>query len=194
MILLQSSLPCSENFFRYKKNYEKFVGQPGTAGGGSPTGGDGLSDLNMSQVSGDTSKSLSIVKTIASPKIMTKSSPVNELWRRNNIKLTVDTAGARNALTKYAMGGGLAGAGAASTAKVHDHGPDSPIDEDRTNMIPIANFKSNKLSQIDKRQRQEEFERIKANPTPASPKMQDAIRLPNKGTGGIDESGPSQLE
>lgn len=62
----------------------------------------------MSQVSGDTSKSTG-VKTIASPKIMTKSSPVNELCRKNNIKLTVDTAGARNALTKYAMGGGMAG-------------------------------------------------------------------------------------
>jgi hypothetical protein len=27
--LLQSSLPCSENFFRYKKNYEKFINQNG---------------------------------------------------------------------------------------------------------------------------------------------------------------------
>jgi hypothetical protein len=175
--LLQSSLPCSENFFRYKKNYEKFVGQNPGAGGeaGSPTGGDGLSELNMSSVSGDTSKSAA-VKTIASPKIMTKSSPVNELWRRNNIKLTVDTAGARNALTKYAMGGGLAGAAGAKAAVDQ---PDSPIDEDRTNLIPIANFKSNKLSQIDKKQRQEEFERLKANPQPASPKMDDVIRLPN---------------
>jgi hypothetical protein len=31
----------------------------------------------------DSSKS--VVKTIASPKIMTKSSPVNELARRNNL-------------------------------------------------------------------------------------------------------------
>jgi len=77
---------------------------------------------------------------------MTRSSPVNELWRRNNIALKVDTAGARNALTKYAMGGGMAGlAGKASESKIPDE-PTSPIDEDRTNMIPIANFKSNKLS------------------------------------------------
>lgn len=104
MILLQSSLPCSENFFRYKKNYEKFVGQSagGGAEAGSPTGGE--SSLDMSSVSGDTTKSTGTVKTIASPKIMTKSSPVNELWRRNNIKLTVDTAGARTALSKYSMG------------------------------------------------------------------------------------------
>jgi hypothetical protein len=49
-------------------------------------------------------------------------------------------------------------------------------------MIPIANFKSNKLSQIDRKQRLEEFEKIKQNPTPASPKMGDVIRLPNKTT------------
>lgn len=49
-------------------------------------------------------------------------------------------------------------------------------------MIPIANFKSNKLSQIDRKQRQEEFEKLKTNPTPASPKMGDVIRLPNKTT------------
>jgi hypothetical protein len=42
---------------------------------------------------------------------MTKASPVNELWRKNNLKLTVDTTGAKNILAKYAAGGaGLAGA------------------------------------------------------------------------------------
>ena len=42
---------------------------------------------------------------------MTKASPVNELWRKNNMKLTVDTAGAKGILAKYAAGGvGLAGA------------------------------------------------------------------------------------
>lgn len=51
-------------------------------------------------------------------------------------------------------------------------------------MIPIANFKSNRLSQIDKKQRQEEFKKLKANPGPASPKVHDAIRLPNKTTQG----------
>lgn len=137
----------------------------------------------MSQVSGDTTKSTG-VKTIASPKIMTKSSPVNELWRKNNIKLTVDTASARNALTKYALGGGIggvagAGAGAGGKEKHIMDDVNSPIEEDKTNMIPIANFKSNKLSQINKKQRLEEFERLKANPQPASPKMDEAIRLPN---------------
>lgn len=62
-----------------------------------------------------------------------------------------------------------------------EHSPTS-LEEDKTNMIPIANFKSNKLSQIDKKQRLEEFEKLKANPGPASPKLHDAIRLPNKTT------------
>lgn len=30
--LLQSSLPCSENFYRYKKNYEKFLNKEGPDG------------------------------------------------------------------------------------------------------------------------------------------------------------------
>lgn len=102
----------------------------------------------MSQMSGDTTKSGTGVKTIASPKIMTKSSPVNELWRRNNLKLTVDTAGARNALAKYTLGGSMASVAKTSSEaqqKALEEG-NSPIEEDKTNMIPIANFKSNKLS------------------------------------------------
>lgn len=151
----------------------------------------------MSQMSGDASNKSSVVKTIASPKIMTKSSPVNELWRRNNMKLTVDTAGARNALTKYALGGGMAGVAkplSEAQQRAAEEG-NSPVEEDKTNMIPIANFKSNKLSQIDKRQRQEEFEKIKANPQPASPKMQEVIRLPNKTTTQTEgPAGQSALE
>ena len=34
-------------------------------------------------------------------------------------------------------------------------------EEDKTNSIPIANFKSNKLSQIDKKHRAEEFEKLR---------------------------------
>lgn len=65
-----------------------------------------------------------------------------------------------------------------------EHTPTN-IEEDKTNTIPIANFKSNKLSQIDKKQRQEEFEKLKkANPESDSPKVHDAIRLPNKTTQG----------
>ena len=55
----------------------------------------------VSSVSGDTTKS-NTIRTIASPKILTKSSPVNELARRNNLQLRVDTASTRGALSKYA--------------------------------------------------------------------------------------------
>ena len=58
LTLLQTNLPCSVNYYRYKNNYEKYVGedskdQDGDAGG--------------------------IVKSIASPKIMSKLSPVAQL-------------------------------------------------------------------------------------------------------------------
>ncbi len=93
MILLQSSLPCSENFFRYKKNYEKFVGTGDQAG--SPKS---VSDANSVS---DSSKS-SAIRTIASPKILSKASPVNDLARRTGMTLKVDTSKAINALAKYA--------------------------------------------------------------------------------------------
>lgn len=50
-------MPCSENFYRYKKNYEKYVNQNPTAA--------------------DEKKTES--KLIASPKIMKKMSPINKL-------------------------------------------------------------------------------------------------------------------
>jgi hypothetical protein len=59
------------------------------------------------------------------------------------------------------------------------------IPEDRINSITISNFKSNKLSQIDKKQRQEELEKLKAqgiDQEPGSPLRHDAIRLPNQVT------------
>ena len=116
--------------------------------------------------------------------MLTKSSPVNELARRNNLQLRVDTAG-RGALNKYAQNPPSLAQAAKMT---EEHSPTS-VEEDKTNMIPIANFKSNKLSQIDKKQRQEEFEKMKANPGPASPKVHDAIRLPNKTTQGQSPTG-----
>lgn len=36
MLLFQSSLPCSENFYRYKKNYEKFLDGGPKSSGTSP--------------------------------------------------------------------------------------------------------------------------------------------------------------
>jgi len=115
------------------------VGNPGDGiNGGSPR--SVAESDQVSSVSGDTTKS-SAIRTIASPKMLTKSSPVNELARRNNLQLRVDTAG-RNALNKYAQNPPSLAQAAKMT---EEHSPTS-VEEDKTNMIPIANFKSNKLS------------------------------------------------
>lgn len=74
--------------------------------------------------------------------MLTKSSPVNELARRNNLQLRVDTAGARGALSKYAQNP----PSLANATKMSDEHSPTSVEEDKTNMIPIANFKSNKLS------------------------------------------------
>ena len=54
MTLLQTNLPCSVNYYRYKNNYEKYVGE------------------------GD-KKEGEVVRTIASPRLMSKLSPVTNL-------------------------------------------------------------------------------------------------------------------
>jgi len=63
MILLQSALPCSENYYRYKKNYEKYMGQ------------------NKSQENSPKEKldSADQSKTIASPRLMSKLSPITSM-------------------------------------------------------------------------------------------------------------------
>ena len=55
LTLLQTNLPCSVNYFRYKNNYEKYVGEDGKE---------------------DNKESEGVIKSIASPKIMSKLSPV----------------------------------------------------------------------------------------------------------------------
>ncbi len=56
LTLLQNSLPCSVNFYRYKNNYEKYVGDEGK-----------------------TEENKENIKTIASPRLMSKLSPVANL-------------------------------------------------------------------------------------------------------------------
>lgn len=57
MILLQTCMPCSVNFNRYKNNYEKYSAQP----------------------SADAAKPEGEIKTIASPRLMSKLSPLNSM-------------------------------------------------------------------------------------------------------------------
>lgn len=62
--LFQTSLPCSVNFYRYKNNYEKYVGDEGK----------------------DEEKKETI-RTIASPRLMSKLSPVTNLVNNQGINV-----------------------------------------------------------------------------------------------------------
>jgi hypothetical protein len=59
LILLQSSLPCSENFNRYKRNYEKY--------------------LNSNPENQGKPKSEVEVRMIASPRLMSKLKPFDQM-------------------------------------------------------------------------------------------------------------------
>jgi len=54
LTLFQTNLPCSVNYYRYKNNYEKYVGEESK---------DGVVEQG-------------VIKTIASPRLMSKLSPV----------------------------------------------------------------------------------------------------------------------
>ncbi len=54
MVLIQTSLPCSENFYRYKKNYEKLMKT-------------------------ESSPTQTANKKIASPKLLTKFQAINSM-------------------------------------------------------------------------------------------------------------------
>ena len=62
-------------------------------------------------------------------------------------------------------------------------------------MIPVANFKSNKLSHLDKKHRAEEVQKMLASgiDDPGSPTKFDAIRMPNKVTKQSKEVGQSTV-
>jgi len=59
MLLLQSSIPCSENFNRYKRNYEKYL-----------TSNPDSKDQPRSEVE---------VRMIASPRLMSKLKPFDQM-------------------------------------------------------------------------------------------------------------------
>lgn len=68
MTLLQTNMPCSANYFKYKANYEQFMqdDNKGPSETGRPEG---------------------TVKTIASPKLMTKLSPVSQYLNTQGINV-----------------------------------------------------------------------------------------------------------
>lgn len=78
LILLQNSLPCTENFYRYQKNFEKYINQDG---------GD------ASKVANGTNGE---VVTIASPRVMSNS-PLNSLAKQHGINF--NPSGTKNMLS-----------------------------------------------------------------------------------------------
>lgn len=81
LILLQNSLPCTENFYRYQKNFEKYISTEGTTAEDS-------SDPSRPASGGK-------VKTIASPRVMSNS-PLASLAKQQGINF--NPSGTKNML------------------------------------------------------------------------------------------------
>jgi len=69
LTLLQTNLPCSVNYYRYKNNYEKYVGEDA----------DGAQEQKPEQGG--------VVKSIASPRLMSKLSPVSKFVQNHGINV-----------------------------------------------------------------------------------------------------------
>lgn len=80
LTLLQTNMPCSVNYYRYKNNYEKYVGD---------------------EAKGDAQKEgEDVVKTIASPRLMSKLSPISQFVKNQGINVNPMS---QKGLLKYAM-------------------------------------------------------------------------------------------
>ena len=83
LILLQNSLPCTENFYRYQKNFEKYISTEGTTPESS-------TDPSRPASGGKS-------KLIASPRVMTNTnSPMNSLSKQLGINF--NPSGTKNML------------------------------------------------------------------------------------------------
>lgn len=146
IILLQSSMPCSENFNRYKRNYEKYL----------------LSNPDAK----DKTWTSEEVRMIASPRLMSKLNPISEM--------SLDTQGINFDPDSKKM--------LLQNAANKSKGPteeDESTGGDQTKEIPIANFRSNKLSQLDRKQRAEEVQKLMQSGKDQVPSSDGFVRLPN---------------
>ena len=142
MILMQSKLPCSENFYRYQKNYEQYLGQDKSGEGAKSPSGEGE------------------IKTIASPRMMSKLSPINAFGKEQGINFNPDS---QKVFLKLAAQG--------------ESGAARDADGD-TGSVAVGNFKSNRTGQADKKQQAEDLAKMIAEGKDTV-NFKDAIRLPN---------------
>jgi hypothetical protein len=116
LTLLQTNMPCSVNYYRYKNNYEKYVGE------------DGKEPVKEGEDDG------SVIKSIASPRLMSKLSPISQFVKNHSINVNPMS---QKGLLKYAM----------NTAKIENpsvaEGGDS--DDDGDDQRDITGFKSKKV-------------------------------------------------
>jgi len=124
LILLQSTMPCSENFNRYKRNYEKYL-----------TSNPDAKDKSRTEVE---------VRMIASPRLMSKLAPVNQMNFAGVEELNFNPDSQKVLLQ-------MASNKKAGDATGDSHAADDETGGEGTKEIPIAQFKSNKLSMIDKK-------------------------------------------
>lgn len=107
-------MPCSENFNRYKTKYFQFL----------------RSDVDEQ----DKPKTEQEVRAIASPKLMSKLSPISRM--------------------KLTDGGAF---------KFDDQSTGATEEDDgNASAIPITSFRSNRLTQLDKKNRNEAVEKLQA--------------------------------
>lgn len=147
LTLLQNNLPCSVNYYRYKNNYEKYVGDEGTKDGEK-------ADENVT------------VKTIASPRLMSKLSPLKQFVDNQGINVNPM---AQKSLLKYALN-------KEENAKFNNKGSDSDTDNEQD----LSGF-GKKLTAEEKAKRKAQLEKLKAEGKDGIDiNSAGAIRLPNR--------------
>lgn len=107
-------MPCSVNYYRYKNNYEKYVGDGDAAATNAPKQGD-------------------VVKTIASPVLMKKLSPVATFIKQQGINVQPD---AQSNLLKYAL---------------NKEEKKRPVDSDSDDEQDFSKFGSKKMEALKKK-------------------------------------------
>jgi hypothetical protein len=92
MILLHERLPCSDNFFRYFRNYDKYMEEKKLAGDGarSPTNGDEDSGYLLPKLL------KSPIRSIESPKYNLLLSPIHKFVKQHNSPLHSPAGGLQN--------------------------------------------------------------------------------------------------